>query len=96
MMMCAQKRRRALVRKKTANIKNLFLENSTNKDIEPFVAHVWEDIRQQHLLGMLEDLESLKYVPVKIRRKAASEPLSLFDTNSKVSEDQKILLQSER
>jgi hypothetical protein len=60
-----------------------------NKDIEPFVAHVWEDIRQQHLLGMLEDLESLKYVPVKIRRKAASEPLSLFDTNSKVSEDQK-------
>lgn len=75
--MCAQKRKRALVRKKIANIENLVLENSMNKDIEPFVAQVWEDIKQQHLLGMLEDLESLKYVPVEVRRKAANKPLFL-------------------
>ena len=56
-MKCAQKRRRALVRKEIVNIENLFLENSTNKEIEPFVAHIWENIKQQHLLGMLEDLE---------------------------------------
>jgi hypothetical protein len=77
MMECAQKRRGALVRKKIVNIENLFLENSANKEIEPFVARIWEDIKQQHLLGMLEDLESLKYVPVEVRRKAASEPLFL-------------------
>ena len=77
MMKCAQKRRRALVRKEIVNIENLFLENSTNKEIEPFVAHIWENIKQQHLLGMLEDLECLKYVPVEVRRKAASEPLFL-------------------
>jgi hypothetical protein len=77
MMECAQKTRGALVRKEIVNIENLFLENSTNKEIEPFVAHIWENIKKQHLLGMLEDLESLKYVPVKVRRKAASEPLFL-------------------
>jgi hypothetical protein len=77
MIECAQKRRGALVRKKSVNIEKLFLENSTNKEIEPFVARIWEDIKQQHLLGMLEDLESLKYVPVEVRRKAASEPLFL-------------------
>ena len=66
MTVCAQKR------KKTANT-----EDSLNNDIEPFVAHLWEDVTQQHLIGMLEDLESLKYVPVEVRRKAASEPLFL-------------------
>ena len=75
--MCAQKQKGALVRKKIAYIENRFLENSTNKNIEPFVACIWEDIKQQHLLGMLEDLESLKYVSIEIRRKAASEPLFL-------------------
>ena len=73
MTMCTQKRKRAVASKKMANI-----ENSLNKDIEPFVADLWEDVKQQHLLGMLEDLESLKYVPVEVRRKAASEPLFLI------------------
>lgn len=77
MMKCAQKRKRALVRKEIANIENMFLEDSMNKDIESVVARVWEEISQKHLLGMLEDLESLKYVPIEIRRKAASEPLFL-------------------
>ncbi len=77
MMKCAQKRKRALVRKEIANIENMFLEDSMNKDIESVVARVWEEISQKHLLGMLEDSESLKYVPIEIRRKAASEPLFL-------------------
>jgi hypothetical protein len=77
MMECAQKRKRALVRKEIANIENMFIEDNMNKDIEPIVAHVWEEISQKHLPGMLEDLESLKYVPIEIRRKAASEPLFL-------------------
>ena len=77
MVECAQKRRRALVRKEIVNIENVFLENSTNKEIESFVARIWEDIKQQHLPGMLEDLECLKYVPVEVRRKAASALLFL-------------------
>ena len=77
MMKCAQKRKRALVRKEIANIENLFLGDSTNNDIESIVACIWEDISQQHLPRMLEDLESLKYVPIEVRRKAASEPLFL-------------------
>ena len=75
MTVCAQKRKGALVRKEIKHTGNLFLEKNMEIDIEPFVARVWEDIKQKHLLGMLEDLESLKYVPVEIRRKAASEPI---------------------
>jgi hypothetical protein len=73
--MCAQKRRGALVRKTVANIEHTVLEDCVNKDIESFVARVWEEIEQQDLPMMLEDLESLKYVPIEVRRKAASEPL---------------------
>jgi len=77
MTKCAQNRKGALVRKKVANIEPLILEDRVNKDFETFVARVWEEIEQQHLPWMLEDLESLKYVSVEVRRKAASEPLFL-------------------
>jgi hypothetical protein len=61
----------ALVRKEIANIENMFLEHSMNKDIESIVACVWEEIKQKHLPGMLKNLEPLKYAPIEIRRKAA-------------------------
>jgi len=77
MTMCAQKGRRALARRKVANIEHMVLEDCINKDIETFVARIWQEIEQQDLHKMLEDLESLKYVPVEIRRKEASEPLFL-------------------
>ena len=77
MTMCAQLSKRALVRKKVANIERTVLEDCVNEDIETYVARVWKEIEQQHLPMMLEDLESLKYVPVDIRRQAASESLFL-------------------
>ena len=77
MTMCAQRGRRALVRKKVANIEHTVLEDCVNKDIESFVARVWEEIEQQDLPSLLEDLESLKLVRVEVRRKEASEPLFL-------------------
>jgi hypothetical protein len=46
----------ALVRKEIANIENMFLEDSMNKDIESIVACVWEEINQKHLPGMLKNL----------------------------------------
>ena len=77
MTMCAQRGRGALVRKKVANVEHTVLEDCLNKDIESFVARVWEEIEQQDLPSLLEDLESLKFVPVEVRRKEASEPLFL-------------------
>lgn len=77
MAVCAQKRREALVRKKVANIEHTVPEDCVDKDIESLVARIWEEIEKQELPVMLEDLESLKYVPVEVRRKAASEPLFL-------------------
>ena len=65
------------MRKKVANIEHTVLEDCVNKDIESFVARVWEEIEQQDLPSLLEDLESLKFVPVEVRRKEASEPLFL-------------------
>ena len=76
MTMCAQLSKGALVRKKVANIEHLILEDRV-ENIEMFVAHVWEENEQQHLPAMLEDLESLKFVPVEVRRKEANEPLFL-------------------
>lgn len=75
--MCAQLRKGALVGKKVANIEHLIFEDSLNQDIEEFVARIWAEIERQHLPRMLEDLESLQYVPVWVRRKAAEEPLLL-------------------
>jgi hypothetical protein len=75
--MCAQKGRRALAKRKVADIEHTVLEDCISKNIETFVARIWEEIEQQDLPKMLEDLESLKYVPVEIRRKEASEPLFL-------------------
>jgi hypothetical protein len=77
MTMCAQKGRRALAKRKVANIEHTVLEDCINKNIETFVARIWQEIEQQDLPKMLEDLESLKYVPVEIRRKEASKPLFL-------------------
>ena len=77
MTMCAQKEGRALARRKVENIEHPVLEDCIHKDIETFVARIWQEIEQQDLPKMLEDLESLKYVPVEVRRKEASEPLFL-------------------
>ena len=77
MTMCAQKGGRALARRKVENIEHPVLEICINNDIEAFVARIWQEIEQQDLPKMLEDLESLKYVPVEVRRKEASEPLFL-------------------
>ena len=65
------------MRKKVTNIERPVVKDFVNKDIESLVARIWKEIEQQELPVMLEDLESLKYVPVEIRRKAASEPLFL-------------------
>jgi len=77
MTMCAQKGGRALARREVADIEHMVLEDCINKDIETFVARIWQEIEQQDLPKMLEDLESLKYVPVEVRRKEAGEPLFL-------------------
>ena len=77
MTACAHKRRGAPVRKKVTNIERPVVKDFVNKDIESLVARIWKEIEQQELPVMLEDLESLKYVPVEIRRKAASEQLFL-------------------
>jgi hypothetical protein len=65
------------MRKEVANIEHTVFEDCVNKDIESLVARIWEEIEKQELPAMLEDLESLKYVPAEVRRKAASEPLFL-------------------
>ena len=77
MTMCAQKGGRALARRKVENIEHRVLEDCIHKEIETFVARIWQEIEQQDLPKMLEDLESLKYVPVEVRRKEAIEPLFL-------------------
>jgi hypothetical protein len=77
MALCAQKRRGALMRNKVVNIEHTVLEDCVDREIESLVARIWEEIEQQELPVMLEDLESLKYVPVEVRKKAASEPLFL-------------------
>jgi len=64
----------------TKNTKNKMLPWFDNKDsveIEPFVARIWEKIIQKHIPGALEDLESLEFVPIPIRRNLAAEPLFL-------------------
>lgn len=54
-----------------------FPDGRVDNELEVYVANVWEDIAQNHVPEMLEALESLKYVPVQIRKKMASEPLFL-------------------
>ena len=64
----------------TKNTKNKmlpFLENANRFEIEPFVARIWEKVIQKHIPGALEDLESLEFAPIQIRRKLAAEPLFL-------------------
>jgi hypothetical protein len=43
--------------------------------IEKFVADVWADVTRRHVPEMIVELESLEYVPRKIRLKMAAEPL---------------------
>jgi hypothetical protein len=43
--------------------------------IENLVAEIWKDVIQRHIPEMLVDMNSLKYVPRKIRVKMAAEPL---------------------
>ena len=54
-----------------------WLENNDSVEIEQFVALIWEKVIQNHIPRALEDLESLEFVPIQIRRKLAVEPLFL-------------------
>lgn len=56
--------------------KQSFLENShLAKSIEELSAEIWEDVAEKHVAEMLLAMESLRYVPRKIRMKMATEPL---------------------
>jgi len=64
----------------TKNTKNKMLpllENDNSVEIELFVASIWKKVIQKHIPGALEDLESLEFVPMQIRRNMAVEPLFL-------------------
>ena len=56
---------------------------SADNELETYLARVWEDIAKKHVPEMLEDLESLKYVPVQIRKKWQPSYLSLTDTTNR-------------
>jgi len=43
--------------------------------IEKVVADIWAEVTHRHIPEMLVDMESLEYVPRKIRVKMAAEPL---------------------
>jgi hypothetical protein len=43
--------------------------------VEKLVAEIWEDVTQRNIPEMLVSMESLKYVPRKIRVKMAAESL---------------------
>jgi hypothetical protein len=45
------------------------------ESIEALVADIWADVTHRYIPEMLVDLESLEYVPRKIRVKMAAEPL---------------------
>lgn len=45
------------------------------ESIERLVADIWDKVIQKHIPEMLVNLESLEYVPRKIRMKMADEPL---------------------
>ena len=55
------------------------LQLSRSKDfedsVEKSVAEIWEDVAQRNIPEMLVGMESLKYVPRKIRMKMAAELL---------------------
>jgi hypothetical protein len=55
----------------------VFPDGILDNKLEVYIANVWEEIAQKHVPEMLEALESLKYVPVYIRKKLASELLFL-------------------
>ena len=52
-------------------------KNSEEKSLESLVASIWEEIMQKHVPEMLEDFESLKFVPLEIRKRFADEKLFL-------------------
>jgi len=61
--------------KKTVDRTPSFLKDDCNLEIEFFVARIWEKALSKHIPEALEDLESLQFVPLQIRRKLAIEPL---------------------
>ncbi len=61
--------------RKTADVTSSLLKDECNLEFELFVAHIWEKALSRHIPGALEDLESLEFVPIQIRRKLATEPL---------------------
>jgi hypothetical protein len=61
--------------RKTVDGTSSLLKDDCNLKFEVFVAHIWEKALSKHIPGALEDLESLEFVPIQIRRKLATEPL---------------------
>ena len=73
-----EKRELFLSTKNTKNKMLPCLENEESIEIETFVARIWEKVIQKHIPGALEDLESLEFVPIQIRRNLAAKPLFLI------------------
>jgi len=86
-MICVPNKKRALALKKTEkenafSLKNenkefVLPQNSEKIEIEAFVANIWNEITQKHVPEMLEDLESLRFVPLEIRKSLAEAPMFL-------------------
>ena len=85
-MICVPNKKRALkqyrVEEAVFSLKNgnreVVLPQKNEKiEIEAFVANIWNEITQKHIPEMLEDLESLRFVPLEIRKSLAEAPMFL-------------------
>ena len=86
-MVCVPSKKRALAQKraeeeaafslKNGNKKLVLPQNGEKIEIEAFVANIWNEITQKHIPEMLEDLESLRFVPLEIRKSLAEAPMFL-------------------
>ena len=85
-MICVQSKKRALAKNRVKEaaflLKNPSKEfvlppNSEKIEIEAFVAKIWQEIAQKHIPEMLEDLESLRFVPLKVKKSLAESPMFL-------------------
>jgi len=63
--------------KETENKLILIPSENEDNNLETYLARVWQEITENNVQKMLEDLESLKYVPAKIRKEMAAELLFL-------------------
>jgi len=53
-------------------------KNDNSVELESFVARIWEKVVQRNVPRALEDLESLEFVPIQVRRSLAVKPLFLL------------------